>query len=237
VKVGIFRGGTSGFSYPEWKGSFYPADLPPSGMLRHYGSVFPTVEINNTFYRYPTEETLRQWAAAVGDEFRFSIKAHRRITHNKRLKDTDGDMAFLYERLLALGSKMGPLLFQLPPSLRADLPLLETFLGQLRPGAPAAVEFRHGSWASDPVHALLDRYHASLCVAETDDQAAPDAVVGPIAYLRLHKSTYDDAALRRWADWIRERLAEGRDAFAYFTHEEGAPATEYARQLTALVTG
>ncbi|MGH2349537.1 MAG: DUF72 domain-containing protein [bacterium] len=234
---GVFRAGTSGFSYPEWKGSFYPADLPPGGMLHHYASVFPTVEINNTFYRYPTDETLRQWAGAVPAEFRFSIKAHRRITHNKRLRETDGDMAFLYERLQTLDSKMGPLLFQLPPSLRADLPLLETFLGQLRPGVPAAVEFRHASWVSEAVHALLDRYRASLCVAETDDQPAPSAVVGPTAYLRLHKSTYDGAALRRWAEWIQQRLSEGRDAYAYFTHEEGAPATDYARQLTELVAG
>jgi len=235
--LAVLRAGTSGFSYPEWKGGFYPADLPPGSMLAHYASVFPTVEINNTFYRYPTDETLRLWAAAVSPDFRFSIKAHRRITHNKRLKDTDGDVAFLHERLQALGPKMGPLLFQLPPSLKADLALLETFLGQLRPGAPAVLEFRHASWTSDAVHTLLDRYRASLCVAETDDQAAPEAVVGPIAYLRLHKSTYDEASLRRWAEWIRARLAEGRDTFAYFTHEEGAPATDYARQLAALVTG
>lgn len=230
-----FRGGTSGFSYPEWKGSFYPADLPADGMLRFYASVFPTVEINNTFYRYPKDDTVRQWATAVPVGFRFSIKAHRRITHNKRLKDTDGDVAFLYERMLALGPRMGPLLFQLPPSLRADQSLLETFLGQLRPGPRAVIEFRHASWTDDAVYALLERYGASLCVAETDDQTAPTAVVGPISYLRLHKSHYDDAALRGWGAWIRERQSEGRDTFAYFTHEEGAPATDYARTLTALV--
>lgn len=235
MNVALFRGGTSGFSYPEWKGSFYPADVPADGMLRYYASIFPTVEINNTFYRYPKDETLQQWAAAVPAGFRFSIKAHRRITHNKRLKDTDGDLAFLSERMLALGPRMGPLLFQLPPSLRADLPLLETFLPQLRPGAPVVIEFRHASWADDAVYALLDRYRVSLCVAETDEQAAPEAIVGPVSFLRLHKSRYDDAALRRWGAWIRERLSEGRDTYAYFTHEEGAPATDYARTLTALV--
>ncbi len=232
-----FRGGTSGFSYPEWKGTFYPAGVAADGMLKHYASVFPTVEINNTFYRYPKDENLRQWAAAVPAGFRFSIKAHRRITHHKRLKDTDSDVAFLYERMLALGPQMGPLLFQLPPTLRADLAVLETFLGQLRPGPPVTMEFRHASWATDATYALLDRYRVSLCLAETDEQAAPAVVVGPIAYVRLHKSGYDDAALWRWAEWIRERLREGRDTFAYFTHEEGAPATDYARTLTTLVNG
>lgn len=232
-----FRAGTSGFSYPEWKGSFYPADLAADGMLRYYASVFPTVEINNTFYRYPKDDTLRQWAAAVPAGFAFSVKAHRRITHNKRLKDTDGDVAFLYERMLALGPTMGPLLFQLPPSLRADLPLLESFVAQLRPGPPVVMEFRHASWANDAVYALLNRHRVSLCIAETDDQAAPEATVGPISYLRLHKSRYDDDALRRWGEWIRRRLSGGCDVFAYFTHEEGAPATEYAQALTALVNG
>ncbi|HEY3247806.1 MAG TPA: DUF72 domain-containing protein [bacterium] len=231
----VFRSGTSGFSYPEWKGAFYPAGVAADGMLRYYASVFPTVEINNSFYRYPKDDTLAQWAAAVPAGFRFSIKAHRRITHNKRLKDTDTDVAFLYERVLTLGPQMGPLLFQLPPSLRADPGVLEAFLAQLRPGPPVAIEFRHASWSSDAVYALLDRYRVSLCVAETDEPAAPTAVVGPIAYLRLHKSRYDDDALRSWAEWITERLAEGRDAYAYFTHEEGAPATDYAQKLTKLV--
>ena len=233
--MAVLRAGTSGFSYPEWKGTFYPAGLPAGGMLRHYASVFPTVEINNTFYRYPTDETLRQWAAAVGPAFRFSIKVHRRITHNKRLRDTDADVAFLYERIQALGGRIGPLLVQLPPSLRADLGLLEAFCAQLRPGPPVVVEFRHASWATDPVYALLDRYRVSLCVAETDDQAPPAAAVGPIAYLRLHKSRYDDGSLRHWADWIARQLAGQRDTFAYFTHEEGAPATDYAQRLTTLV--
>src|SRR2546427_804172 len=116
--------GTSGFSYPEWKGSFYPADLPTGEMLRFYGQVFPTVELNNTFYRYPGEDTLMQWAASVPAEFRFSVKAHRRITHNKRLVDVDGDIAFLFERIRRLEGRLGSILFQLPPSLRGATSLL-----------------------------------------------------------------------------------------------------------------
>jgi len=228
--------GTSGFSYPEWKGTFYPADLPNGEMLRFYGRAFPTVEVNNTFYRYPGEETLAQWAAAVPQGFRFAVKAHRRITHNKRLVDVDGDLAFLFERLRRLGDRLGPILFQLPPSLRLDLMLLESFLASLRPGAQAVLEFRHSSWRQEAVYRLLDTHRVALCIAETDEEAQPVEVVGPISYLRLHKSRYTDEELRRWAEWTGQRVAEDRSVFAYFTHEDGAPATEYATRFTALTT-
>ncbi len=226
--------GTSGFSYPEWKGSFYPADLPAGEMLPFYGRVFQTVEINNTFYRYPGEDTLAQWAAAVPSGFRFAVKAHRRITHLKRLGDVDGDLAFLFERIRRLGDRLGPILFQLPPSLHCDLTVFESFLASLRPGAQAVVEFRHESWRQDAVYRLLDTHRVALCVAETDEEAQPATVIGPVSYLRLHKSRYADEDLRRWATWIAARAAEGRDTFAYFTHEDGAPATEYAKQLAGL---
>ncbi len=227
--------GTSGFSYPEWKGSFYPADLPTGEMLRFYGQTFRTVELNNTFYRYPDEDTLAQWAAAVPSGFLFSVKAHRRITHHKRLVDVDGDLAFLSERIRRLGDRLGSMLFQLPPSLRFDLSLLESFLASLRPGAQAVLEFRHGSWRNEAVYRLLETHRVALCVAETDEETQPADVVGPVSYLRLHKSRYPDEDLRRWAQWIGTRTAEDRNVFAYFTHEEGAPATEYARILTGLV--
>ncbi len=230
-----FYVGTSGFSYPEWKGSFYPAGLAADQMLAFYGRSFATVEINNTFYRYPSSDTLTQWAGAVPAAFRFSIKAHRRITHLKRLRDVDGDLAFLSERMRVLGNRLGVLLFQLPPSLRADAGLLETFLTQLRPGARAAVEFRHASWRQSSIYALLDAHQVSLVAAETDEEEQPREVIGPLSYLRLHKSHYTDAALREWARWTRARLKEGRDVYAYFTHEEGAPATDYARTLQRLI--
>jgi len=223
--------GTSGFSYPEWKGGFYPKDLPPREYLAFYGRVFASCEINNTFYRYPTAETLTQWAAAVPTEFRFTVKAHRRITHIKRLTDVDGDLAFLFERIRVLGSRLGVILFQLPPTLREDLGRLETFLTQLRPGALAALEFRHASWRRDGVYQLLDAHRVSLVIAETDEEAQPGEVVGPLAYLRLHKSSYTEEELDERAAWIVHRLGEGRDVYAYFTHEDGAPATEYAQAL------
>jgi uncharacterized protein YecE (DUF72 family) len=226
--------GTSGFSYPEWKGSFYPADLPTDQMLPFYGRTFPTVELNNTFYRYPQDHTLAQWAGAVPPEFRFAVKAHRRITHLKRLVDIDGDLAFLFERLRGLGSHLGPILFQFPPSLRCDLTLLTGLLTGLRPGGQAVVEFRHATWRQDPVYRLLDTHRVALCVAETDEEAQPAEVVGPVSYLRLHKSRYSEDDLARWAQWTGARIAEGRDVYAYFTHEDGAPATDYARQFAGL---
>jgi uncharacterized protein YecE (DUF72 family) len=223
--------GTSGFSYPEWKGGFYPADLPAREYLAFYGRVFNSCEVNNTFYRYPTDETLTQWAASVPAEFRFAVKAHRRITHIKRLSDVDGDLAFLFERLRVLGSRLGVVLFQLPPTLREELTRLEIFLTQLRPGALAVLEFRHPSWRRDGIYQLLDAHRVSLVIAETDEEAQPRELVGPLAYLRFHKSSYTDAELDERAAWISARLAEGRDVYAYFTHEEGAPATEYAQAL------
>lgn len=234
--MAAFHVGTSGFSYPEWKGTFYPKGLPAREFLSYYGRIFTSCEINNTFYRYPSGETLAQWAAAVPPEFRFAVKSHRRITHINRLTDVDGDLAFLFERMLGLGDRLGVVLFQLPPSLRYDLPRLEAFLAQLRPGARAVLEFRHASWRRDTVYQLLDAHRVSLVIAETDEEEQPREVVGPLSYLRLHKSSYTDADLDGWAAWIAQRLAEGRDAYAYFTHEEGAPAPEYAQTLGRRVT-
>lgn len=228
--------GTSGFSYPEWKGRFYPAGVGGDEMLAYYGRIFPTCEINNTFYRYPGEATLGQWAAAVPGSFRFAIKAHRRITHLKRLADVDGDLAFLAERMSLLGERLGVLLFQLPPSVRYDAPRLQTFLAQLRPGPVAAIEFRHDSWRRDDIYRLLEEHRVALVAAETDEETQPRLAVGPVAYLRLHKYRYGDEELEDRAGWIRGQLEAGRDVYAYFTHEEDTPGYEYAKRLMAMVT-
>jgi len=226
--------GTSGFSYPEWKGSFYPAGLPASEMLQFYSRAFPTVEINNSFYRYPKEETLRQWMQTVPEGFVFTMKAHRRITHLKRLQDIDEDLGFLAERFSALAPRLGPILFQLPPTLRCDLKVFETFLTQLRPIGRTAVEFRHATWRQDAVYELMNGHHVALVIGETDEEAQPKDVVGPISYLRLHKSRYTAEEIDQWAGWIRDRIGEGRDVFAYFTHD-GTPGYEYARALADAV--
>jgi uncharacterized protein YecE (DUF72 family) len=168
--------------------------------------------------------------------FRFSIKASRQITHNRRLKDVEELVRVQLERIAGLKDRRGPLLFQLPPSLRRDLPLLNDFLYALPP-MPLAMEFRHHSWYVDDVYAALAEHRAALVIMESDEDEPVMTFVGPIVYLRLHRSAYPPDALQAWADRIREQLAAKKDVYAYFTHEEGAPAPDYARQLSGLVSG
>ncbi|MBI4277351.1 MAG: DUF72 domain-containing protein [Armatimonadetes bacterium] len=227
--------GTSGFSYPEWKGTFYPAKVKTEEMLAFYSGAFPTVEINNSFYRYPKAETLVQWREQTPEGFRFAVKAHRRITHDKRLRGVADDVSFLAGRFQELGNRLGPVLFQLPPSVKCDVALLGNFLRALPPVIGRAMEFRHASWFSDEVYALLAEHRTALCIAEDGDRAAVTVDVGPFGYLRLHRSSYGDEDLRRWAAYVEARLGKGQDVYAYFTHEEGAPAPQYAQTLNTLV--
>src|SRR5262249_30850616 len=164
------RAGTSGYSYKEWKGNFYPADLAEAKMLRFYAERFSTVEINNTFYRMPAEKTLLNWAGQVPDGFAFVLKVPRRITHDKKLKNVGDDVAYLLKTSQALGSKRGPLLFQLPPFFRKDLPGLRAFLDLLPKDGQAALEFRHQSWFDEEVFAALRECNAALCVADADSE-------------------------------------------------------------------
>jgi uncharacterized protein YecE (DUF72 family) len=228
--------GTSGFSYPEWRGNFYPKDLPQEEMLKYYSRIFPTVELNNTFYRFPQPAQVTQWRKATPRGFRFSVKVHRLITHNRRLRNAEEAVSLQLERLTDLGDRAGPLLFQLPPSLKADLPLLRDFLYLLPPGR-RTVEFRHPSWYEDAVFALLEEQHTALTIMESDEDEPVVQFIGPFGYLRLHRSSYPPAALRAWAARIEEQLARKRDVYAYFTHEEGAPAPDYARRLPTLLEG
>lgn len=227
--------GTSGFSYPEWRGSFYPADLSADEMLQHYSRVFPTVELNNTFYRFPRREHVEQWRKATPKGFRFSVKVNRVITHIQRLRDVGELVRVQLERVEGLKDRRGPLLFQLPPSLRRDLPLLRDFLATLPPLA-ATIEFRHSSWYADEVYSILTEHRVALTIMESDEDAPVLEFVGPFVYLRLHRSTYAPAALKAWAGRIEEQLAARKDVYAYFTHEGDAPP-EYAQQLRWIVTG
>ncbi|MBI3975199.1 MAG: DUF72 domain-containing protein [Armatimonadetes bacterium] len=228
--------GTSGFSYPEWRGNFYPKDLPQEEMLRYYSRIFPSVELNNTFYRFPRTAQVQQWRKATPRGFRFSVKAHRLITHIRRLRNAEEVLRVQLERVADLRDRAGPLLFQLPPSLQADLPLLRDFL-YLLPPRRRAVEFRHASWYDDAVYALLEEHHTALTIMESDEDEPVLQFVGPFVYLRLHRSSYSPATLRAWIARIREQLARQKDVYAYFTHEEGAPAPDYARRLRTLVEG
>ncbi|MGQ0651395.1 MAG: DUF72 domain-containing protein [Betaproteobacteria bacterium] len=228
--------GASGYSFKEWIGSFYPQGMKPDGMLAYYSARLPTVEINNTFYRMPAAAMLERWAATAPAGFRFAIKASRRITHIARLKAESAadSLAYLYANLAALGAKRGPVLFQLPPLLKKDLPRLAAFLALLPEGHCAAFEFRNASWFSDDVYHALKGAGAALCLSEREDNAPPPLVeTAPWGYVRLRLERYSEADLRRWA----ERLAATRwsEAFVYFMHEPTAPA--YAQALMRAATG
>jgi len=227
--------GTSGFSYLEWRGDFYPPDLPAARLLHHYSRRLPTVELNNTFYRFPSIRQVEAWREATPPGFRFALKAHRVITHQKRLRDVEEPLRLLLERADRLQDRRGPLLFQLPPSLRRDVGLLRDFLLLLPPG-PRAVEVRHPSWHDDAVYALLEEHATPLAVMESDEDEPVLRFLGPFAYLRLHRSTYAPEALRAWADTVQRLLAAGRDVYAYFTHN-GTPGYAYAAALAELVRG
>jgi len=228
--------GTSGFAFAEWKGGFYPPDLKQDRMLGFYAGHLPTVEINVSFYRMPTSKMLEDWKAQTPPQFRFAVKAHRRITHIKRLRDVDEEVRWLHERVTELGERLGPVLFQLPPSLRQDLPLLEGFLGTLRPLPYVAVEFRHASWHQDATYDLLRRHRIALCIAEDEQSCEPLVHTAPFGYYRLHRLHYTTAQLEGWAGHLRSAPYIS-PVFCYFTHETGPEAVTYARALTDLVRG
>jgi len=227
--------GASGYSFKEWKGSFYPADMKPEAMLEFYGGRLPTVEINNTFYQMPKVAVLESWARTTPAGFRFAIKASRRITHLSRLKaDAAADsLAYLYRNLGSLGEKRGPVLFQLPPFLKKDLARLTDFLQILPDGHGAAFEFRNDSWFDDDVYQALKGAGAALCLSEREDNAPPPMVeTAPWGYVRLRLEEYSDAQLEQWATRL---LATGwTEIHAYFMHEPTAPA--YARALMRFAT-
>jgi uncharacterized protein YecE (DUF72 family) len=221
--------GASGYSFKEWKGPFYPEKCKPEDMLPYYSERLPTVEINNTFYRMPQPAMLENWVKCTPEGFRFAIKASRRITHISRLKESAADsVEYLYRNLAALGTKLGPVLFQLPPLFKKDLARLEAFLAMLPEGHRAAFEFRNQSWFDDDVYAALRKAGAALCLSEREDNAPPPLVeTASWGYVRLRLESYSDDELRAWA----ERLAATgwSEVFVYFMHEPTAPA--YAQAL------
>ena len=208
----------SGYAYKEWKPDFYPASLKAEGMLGHYATRFPTVEINNTFYRMPKENVLQDWAGQVPDGFTFCLKASRRITHDNRLNEVDSLLEFVLRGAAVLGPKRGPMLFQLPPNMKKDLQRLEAFLALLPAGARTALECRHSSWFEDEVYDLLRKRDVALVVTEQEDWTGPVVTTAPWGYVRLHRSGYTDESLARWRDIIREQ--NWNEAFVFFKHEE-----------------
>jgi uncharacterized protein YecE (DUF72 family) len=223
--------GTSGYNYPEWKGSFYPSDLAAAKMLPFYAARFPTVEINYTFYRMPTEKLVAGWAAQTPSPYRLTLKAPRRITHDNRLRNCGPAVASFCQVAASLGEKLGALLFQLPPNFKKDLAVLDTFLADLPPKLCAAFEFRHASWLDEYVFARLAARNLSLCVADSEKMSTPVRMTADYAYFRLRDEGYTPADIRRWAETIA-RATEGlRDVFVYFKHEEEGKGPEFARLL------
>jgi len=221
--------GTSGFSYKEWKGSFYPEDMKPEGMLPYYAERLPAVEINNTFYRMPKPELLTGWCEQVPESFRFVLKASQRITHRKRLKDAAEEVDWFYRVAAALGTRAGPTLFQLPPNLKKDLPRLQDFLAVLPERKPAAFEFRHASWFEDDVFEALRSRGAALCIAEDEDLATPLVATAGWGYLRLRRQDYGDEAIADWARKIRAQPWE--EAYAFLKHEDSGTGPRLAAAL------
>ena len=226
------RAGTSGYSYKEWLGHFYPEKLPGSEMLRYYAERFTTVEINNTFYRMPAESMLTQWTQQVPDRFAFTLKAPRRITHDSRLRDCEPNVTEFLRRANTLGDKLGVILFQLPPYLKKDVPRLNDFLALLPGDKQFAFEFRNDTWQDDEIYETLRRRGAILCVTDTDQGDTPFVTTAQCGYVRLRRTHYDDAELETWAAQI---AAKGLlRTYVYFMHEDEALGTRFATRLNAL---
>ena len=223
--------GTSGYNYPEWKGSFYPETLPAAKMLPYYAERFSTVEINYTFYRAPNEKILAGWNSATPERFKLTLKAPKRITHDARLRDCGDRVRQFFETAATLGPKLGALLFQLPPNLKKDVALLDAFLEAFPPKACATFEFRHESWLCAEVFERLRARNLALCVADSERLSTPVEITADYAYFRLRDEGYTPDDIGRWADVIRRETSNCRDVFVYFKHEEQGKGPEFARLL------
>jgi len=227
--------GTSGYSYPAWKGSFYPDKLPAKQFLSHYASQFNSVEYNGSFRAMPGEKTIEGWATQTPETFRFVLKAPQKITHIRRLKEVDEDLQSLAACVTTLDQRAAPVLFQLPPNFKQDLERLEAFLKQIRKPVQAAMEFRHESWLNDETYKLLKKYRAALVVADAEDlPEAPLVLTTNWGYLRLRRDEYTGAALKKWVARIKEM--KWKDVFLFFKHEETGTGPKLARQLLRLVS-
>jgi uncharacterized protein YecE (DUF72 family) len=225
--------GTSGYSYPAWKGAFYPPDLPARKFLAYYATRLATVEINNTFYRMPSAKLVQSWCDEAPEGFVFAIKAPQRITHQQRLRDAGDNVAALLRAVELLADKQGPILFQLPPFLKKDVPLLADFLAGLPKRCRAAFEFRHASWFADDTYEALRAGGATLCIADAEKLTTPVEATADWGYLRLRREDYVEADVRAWADKIAAQ--RWQDAFVYFKHEDAAQGPKLAALLRSML--
>jgi uncharacterized protein YecE (DUF72 family) len=230
------RVGTSGYSYKEWKGTFYPEDLPAAKMLPYYGERFDSVEINNTFYRMPDAKMVAKWGEQVPEGFTFVLKAPQRITHQKKLAGASAEVAYLFEMGATLGSKLGPVLFQLPPYLKKNAALLHEFVAELPEQGKVAFEFRNASWFDEEVYAILRERDIALCAADTDEVTDLDALLVPTAswgYMRLRRTEYAAGELEAWAKRVEGQAWS--EAYVFFKHEDEGKGPRFAVQFRAML--
>jgi uncharacterized protein YecE (DUF72 family) len=223
--------GTSGYNYPEWKGTFYPQKMPAAKMLPYYAQHFATVEINYTFYRTPNEKILAGWNTQTPENFKLTLKAPKRLTHIAKLRECADLLAYFLKTAATLGPKLGAILFQLPPYFRKDLEVFDAFLQLLPQGTCAAFEFRHASWMDPEVFARLRAHDLALCVADSEKFSTPVQITARYGYFRLRDEGYKPDDLVRWAQVIREQAAHCSDVFIYFKHEESGIGPQFAKIL------
>jgi uncharacterized protein YecE (DUF72 family) len=226
--------GTSGFQYAEWKGTFYPEDLPAGKMLPFFAERLSTTEINYTFHRIPSAKTIENWKAQTPENFRFALKAPQKITHFAKLRDCQDTLGYFCRVISALGDRLGPILFQLPPNFKKNADVLSAFVREL-PAIRAAFEFRHESWLDEETFGLLRSHNIALCLADTEKLAAPTVVTADYGYLRLRREDYTPGDVERWADFVRQEEASWQDAFVYFKHEEAGIGPKLAAQMVKLL--
>jgi uncharacterized protein YecE (DUF72 family) len=226
--------GTSGFQYAEWKGNFYPEDLPAAKMLPFYADRFSTTEINYTFHRIPSPRTIDNWKALTPANFRFALKAPQKITHWSKLRDCADTVEYFYRVISGLGERLGPVLFQLPPTFKKDADALRSFLREL-PTMRGAFEFRHESWFDDEILGLLEGRNIALCIADTDALETPQKMTADYGYLRLRREDYKKSDVARWAKFVSGQGRAWKDVFVYFKHEESGMGPKLAQQMIQML--
>src|SRR5215217_533967 len=222
--------GTSGFQYAEWKGTFYSEDLAAAKMLPFYAERFVTTEVNYTFHRIPAQKTIDNWKAQTPEKFRFALKAPQKITHWAKLRDCADTLDYFCKVVTGLGERLGPVLFQLPPTFKKDADVLSSSIREF-PNIRAAFEFRNESWFDEEIFDLLKSRNIALCIADTDAIATPKKITADYGYLRLRREDYSEADMKRWSDFVREQDANWRDTFVYFKHEESGIGPKLAKQM------
>lgn len=223
--------GTSGFQYPEWKGKFYPEKMSPAKMLAFYAAEFRSTEVNYTFRSLPSVKTIDRWRDETPKDFRFSLKAPQRVTHFAKLRGCGEVIGKFHESVRGLGAKLGPVLFQLPETFKADAVLLGEFLQSLPKGLRSAFEFRHESWFTDEIFSQLTGFNTALCIAESEDLITPQIATADFGYFRPRRGGYRDRDIRDQANFIRNQAGKWSDAFVYYKHEETATGPGFAKAL------